>query len=94
MIPRDAAVRHGLEISDGSDSYHDALIAKLKTLLPGVVTEDGLVDVGVLQNVVGKKRITTNSQKHELRFAGKGMVGYMADAPAEMELKNRARPKQ
>ena len=87
MIPRDAATRHGFEVLDGEDGYHDVLMSKLRTLLPGVITEDGLVDVNALQDIVGRERVTTSNQKHELRFAGKGMAGYMAGTPAGMELK-------
>ena len=87
MIPIDAARRHGFTVSDGSDDSHEALVSKLRMLLPGVITEDGLVDVNALQNVVGKERVTTNDQRHELRFAGKGVAGYLAGTPTDMELK-------
>ena len=87
MIPSDAARRHGFTVSDGLDDSHEVLVSKLRMLLPSVITEDGLVDVNVLQNAVGKDHVTANDQKHELRFAGRGVANYLADVPTEMELK-------
>ena len=87
MIPIDASRQHGFTVSDGSDDSHEALLSKIRMLLPGVITEDGLVDINALQNTVGKEYTTANNQRHELRFAGKGMSDYLAGIPTDMELK-------
>ena len=87
MIPREAAERHGLNISDGSGGNHEALISKIRVLLPNAVTEDGKVDVAELRKVVGNEHVADNNQKHEIRFAGKGVANYLAGSSTNMELK-------
>ncbi len=87
MISRKTAKQHGLGILDNSNDYHKDLVAKLKELLPGAMTEDGRVDVTVLQSVIGRENMADGRQMHELRFAGKGVANYLARSPSEMELK-------
>lgn len=87
MIPRETTERYGLNISDGSGGGHEALIAKLRVLLPDAITEDGRVDVAELRKTVGNEYVTDNNQKHELRFAGKGLANHLADSPTNLELK-------
>ena len=52
VISRAAAEQHGLSVVDGTINGREELISKLRQLLPGVVTENGLVDVDVLQNAI------------------------------------------
>ena len=87
MIPRDAAKRRGFGILDGSGDGREARISKLRALLPGAIAEDGRVDAAALQNSMGKEHVSDGSQRHELRFAGKGIANYLADTPADKELK-------
>lgn len=86
MIPRKAAEQHGLGVLDGSVDGSGELISKLRSLLPGAITEDGRIDVAALQRVVGNEHVTDSNQKHELRFAGKGLANHLADSPTSMEL--------
>ena len=85
MIPRKAAEQHGLGILDGSVDIPGELISKLESLLPGIITEDGRIDVAALQRVVGNAYVADSNQKHELRFAGKGLADHLADSPTSME---------
>lgn len=87
MIPRGAAEQHGFDVLDGSVDSHEERISRLRDLLPGVITEDGLVDVDALRKAVGNEYVTDNSQIHELRFAGRGIANHLADSPTDMELK-------
>lgn len=81
MIPKNAAEQHGFKVLDGSDGGHDALVSRLRELLPGVITEENRIDVGRLQSIVGAGRLTDNNQRHELRFAGKGIAEHNAATP-------------
>ena len=87
MIPRDAAKRRGFGVLDGSGDGREARMSKLRAMLPGVIAEDGRVDAAALQNSVGKEHVSDGSQRHELRFAGKGIANYLADTPTDKELK-------
>ena len=86
MIPRGVAEQHGLGVLDGIINGRETLMHKLRQLLPNVVTEDGLVDVDILQNAIGRENITHGSHRHEIRFAGKGLANYLADSPTNLEL--------
>ena len=52
MIPKSTAERHGFGVSGIPISGRDTLIDKLRSLLPGVVTENGQVDFDVLRDAV------------------------------------------
>lgn len=87
LIPRDVAARSGFNITNRPVDTHEELMFKLGSLVPGIVTEDGGVDVDALRKVVGKDYVTDSNQRHELRFAGKGVANYLADSHTDMELK-------
>ena len=87
MIPRDAAKRSGFAVLDGSSDGREAQISKLRALLPGAISEDGRVDATALQNIMGKEYVSDGSQRHELRFVGKGVSNYLADSSTDKELK-------
>lgn len=75
MIPKD-------------DTEHDhELMSKVRSLLPGVITEDGKIDVKSLQQVVGSEYVTESDQRYELKFAGKGLANHKANLPTNKELK-------
>ena len=90
MIPRGAAKRRGFGVLGGSWDGREARIAKLRALLPGAIAEDGRVDATALQNLIGKEHVSDGSQRHELRFAGKGVSNYLADSSTDKELKRSA----
>ena len=87
MIPREAAKRCGIRISDGLVDGREEIMSKLRSLLPDAITEDGRVDVVSLRKAVGNEYVTDNNQKHELKFAGKGVANYLASSPTKMGLK-------
>ena len=80
-------MRHGFGVLSDSGDGHEAMMSKLRSLLPGAITEDGQVDVAALRKAVGRKYVTDSNQKHELRFAGKGVANHLADSSTKMELK-------
>ena len=53
MIPRKTAEQHGISTVDNSINGREELISKLRQLIPGVVTENGLIDVDALQHAIG-----------------------------------------
>lgn len=81
------AARSGFNIADGPVDTHEELMSKLGSLIPGIVTEDGRVDVDALRKAVGKEYVTDSNQRYEIRFAGKGVANYLADSHTDMELK-------
>ena len=89
MIPKDVAERRGFGVLDGSSNSHEDLIARLRTLLPSAIAEDGRVDVNAILKSVGGggEGARDNNQKYELRFAGKGLANYLADSSTETELR-------
>ena len=80
-------MRRGFNITDGPIDTHEELMSKLRSLIPGVVTEDGKIDVVALRKLVGKEYVTDSNHRHELKFAGKGVANYLADSHTDMELK-------
>lgn len=91
MIPRKEAERQGFDILNGPGDGREALVSKLASLLPGAITEDGRVDVAALRKVVGREYVADSDQKHELRFAGRGVADHLADSLTGMELKTERR---
>lgn len=87
VISRKAAERQGFGVLDGSGDSRELLVSKLASLLPGAITEDGRVDVAALRKAVGREYVADSDQKHELRFAGKGVANHLAGASTDMELK-------
>ena len=96
MIPRDVAVRSGFNITDGPTDTHEELMSKLCSLIPGVITEDGKIDVVALRKLVAGGGgggvawgggLTDSNHRLELKFAGKGLANHMADLPTNKELK-------
>ncbi len=87
MILKEAANQHGLGIVDGVVGGRKTLLSKLRSLFPGAITEDGLVDVTSLRKAVGNEYTMDSNQVYELRFVGKGVANYLAGLSVDMELK-------
>ncbi len=95
MIKKQTAEQSGIKTIDSSDMLTDekqALIEKLKRLLPNVINADNQLDVKALSDAVDIKNTTSNNQGYELTFAGKGIARALADQPTDLELK--AEPSQ
>ena len=77
-------------MTDGPTDTHEELMSKLRSLIPGVITEGGKIDVAALRKLVaggGGGGVTDSNHRYELKFAGKGVANYLADSHTDMELK-------
>ena len=81
VIPKAAAERHGLGVLAGSVDGREALISKLKDLLPGAVTEDGLVDVAELRKAVGNEYVEDNNQNTSSGLPARGLPTIWPTSP-------------
>ncbi|MGI9256528.1 MAG: site-specific DNA-methyltransferase, partial [Salinispira sp.] len=90
MISRDDARKSGFEVRDSSLKLpHEQAerVRRIKSILPGLVNSDGLVDVSALRDLLGIENSASFSQGYSLNFAGKGLAKIKADEPTKKSLK-------
>ena len=90
MINKDEAEKKNIKIIDREDKKSEDrndIIAKLKEILPNVITSDDALNIDALKDVIDIANTTANNKGYELTFAGKGLAKALADIPTDTALK-------
>ena len=90
MINKDEAEKKNIKIIDREDKKSEDrndIIAKLKEILPNVITSDETLNIDALKDVIDIANTTANNKGYELTFAGKGLAKALADIPTDKALK-------
>ncbi len=90
MINKDEAEKKNIKIIDREDKKSEDrndIIAKLKEILPNVITSDDTLNIDALKDVIDIANTTANNKGYELTFAGKGLAKALADIPTDKALK-------
>ncbi len=90
MINKDEAKKKNIKIIDREDKKSEDrndIIAKLKEILPNVITSDETLNIDALKDVIDIANTTANNKGYELTFAGKGLAKALADIPTDKALK-------
>ena len=89
MIDRNEAEKAGFKTGDSGAAAAErkqAKLEQLRSLLPGLVNNDGQLDTDTLKEELGIERYAPPNQGYGLDFAGKGLARIKADEPTTKEL--------